>query len=185
MVFYVRNFFALLWKLVKIHFHWQYLILYLHISPSIWTYYVNGPDFWWNFTKAWGKACWIFDPMVSIIQLVPFEGFKQCCRSESGIRDPVPFSSLDPGSGMGKKSRCGSGMNFPDHITENLETIFGSKIPSLWRGSGSGIQIFLTRDAGWNTGFNPGFGLRVPHYRYSTSCPAFFSLNTYFIFKMV
>ncbi len=35
----------------------------------------------------------------------------QCC--ESRIRDPVPFWSLDRGSGMGKKSRSGSGMNIP------------------------------------------------------------------------
>ncbi len=40
------------------------------------------------------------------------------------IRDPVPTSALDPGSGMGKKSRYGSGMNIPDHISKSLETIF-------------------------------------------------------------
>ncbi len=40
------------------------------------------------------------------------------------IRDPVPFWSLDQGSGMGKKSRSGSGINDPDHISDNLETIF-------------------------------------------------------------
>jgi hypothetical protein len=28
---------------------------------------------------------------------------------------------------MGKKSGTGSGMNNPDHISENLETIFGLK----------------------------------------------------------
>jgi hypothetical protein len=28
---------------------------------------------------------------------------------------------------MGKKSRFGSGMNIPDHISESLETIFGLK----------------------------------------------------------
>ncbi len=42
----------------------------------------------------------------------------------SGIRDLVHFLPLDPGSGMGKKSRYGSGMNILDHIFENLETIF-------------------------------------------------------------
>ncbi len=30
------------------------------------------------------------------------------------IGDPVPFWSLDPGSGMGKKSGYGSGINIPD-----------------------------------------------------------------------
>jgi hypothetical protein len=36
------------------------------------------------------------------------------------------FLSLDLGSGMGKKSRSGSGMNIPDHISESLE-IFWDK----------------------------------------------------------
>jgi hypothetical protein len=31
---------------------------------------------------------------------------------------------LTPGSGMGKKSKSGSGMNILDHISESLETIF-------------------------------------------------------------
>ncbi len=33
-------------------------------------------------------------------------------------------SVADPGSGMGKKSGFGSGMNNPDYISESLETIF-------------------------------------------------------------
>jgi hypothetical protein len=36
--------------------------------------------------------------------------------------DPVPF--LPRGSGMGKKSVSGSGMNNPNHISESLETFF-------------------------------------------------------------
>jgi hypothetical protein len=44
-----------------------------------------------------------------------------------GIRDPVPFLPLDPGSEMGKKSRSGSGINIPDHISESLETTFWFK----------------------------------------------------------
>ncbi len=56
------------------------------------------------------------------------------------IRDPVPFWSLDPGSGMDKKSGSGSGMNNPDHISKSLETIFGLKyVNSLMR----------IRDTGW------------------------------------
>jgi hypothetical protein len=47
---------------------------------------------------------------------------KQCCGSGSGID-----AFLTPGSGMGKKSRSGSGMNIPDHITECLETVFWVK----------------------------------------------------------
>jgi hypothetical protein len=33
---------------------------------------------------------------------------------------------------MGKKSRFGSGMNIPDHISESLETIFLVKILTLF-----------------------------------------------------
>jgi hypothetical protein len=58
--------------------------------------------------------------------------------------DPVPFLLLDPGSGMGKESRSGSGMNIPD---QSLETIFWVKILKLfdadpeWKKFGSGINI--------------------------------------------
>jgi hypothetical protein len=34
----------------------------------------------------------------------------------------------DPGSGMGKKSGAGFGMNNPGHISESLEAIFWVKI---------------------------------------------------------
>jgi predicted unusual protein kinase regulating ubiquinone biosynthesis (AarF/ABC1/UbiB family) len=59
---------------------------------------------------------------------------------------------LIPGSRIrdGKKSRSGSGMNIPDHISDRLETIFGVKILKFFHadpdpGSGnfdslSGIQ---------------------------------------------
>ncbi len=40
------------------------------------------------------------------------------------IRDPVPFWPLDPGY---KKTRSGSMMNIPDHISESKETIFWVK----------------------------------------------------------
>jgi hypothetical protein len=33
----------------------------------------------------------------------------------------------DPGSGLGKKSRSGSAMNIPGHISESLESIFWVK----------------------------------------------------------
>ena len=77
--------------------------------------------------------------------------FLQCCGSGSGIRDPMPFWPLDPGSGTSKKS--GSGMNNPDHISEGLETTFGLKyLKSLIRWCGFGI-----RDPGY-TKF--GYGIR-------------------------
>jgi hypothetical protein len=40
------------------------------------------------------------------------------------IWDPRSGAILNPGSGIGKKSGSGSGMNNPDHTTESLETIF-------------------------------------------------------------
>ncbi len=45
----------------------------------------------------------------------------------TSVADPDPGSGgfLNPGSRMGKKSRSGSGMSFPHHISESLETIFG------------------------------------------------------------
>jgi hypothetical protein len=58
---------------------------------------------------------------------------------------------------MGKKSISGSGMNIPDHISENLET--------LRCGSGSGIPLTLDpasmiRDLGWK---EIGSGIRDEH----------------------
>ena len=45
---------------------------------------------------------------------------------ESSVADPDPGSGafLTPGSGMGRKSASGSGMNNPDYIFYSLETIF-------------------------------------------------------------
>jgi hypothetical protein len=49
----------------------------------------------------------------------------------SSVADPYPesgaFLTLDPGSGMGKKSKSGSGISILDHISESLETIFWVK----------------------------------------------------------
>jgi hypothetical protein len=53
------------------------------------------------------------------------------------IWDPVPFL-LTPGSGIGKKSGSGSGMNNPDNVFESLETNFWVKI----------LEFFDT-DPGW------------------------------------
>jgi hypothetical protein len=57
--------------------------------------------------------------------------------STISVADPDPGSGalLTPGSGMGKKSRSGSGMNILDHISESLETMFWVKnyIISLMR----------------------------------------------------
>jgi hypothetical protein len=56
---------------------------------------------------------------------VSAEGISHAAVLWIRIQDPVPF--LPPGSGMGKKSRSGSGMNVPDHISESLETNFWIK----------------------------------------------------------
>jgi hypothetical protein len=54
-----------------------------------------------------------------------------------------PCCSQCCGSGMGKKSGSGSGMNNPDHISESLETIsLGLKIPYL-------NSLMRIRDPGW------------------------------------
>ncbi len=63
------------------------------------------------------------------------------------IRDPVTFWSLDPGSGMGKKSGSGSGMTNPDHISESLDTIFWVKILKFVL-CGSGMEKIRNRDPG-------------------------------------
>ncbi len=56
------------------------------------------------------------------------------------IRDPVPFWPLDPGSGMGKKSRSGS---------ESLEKNFGLKILKFFDADPDpGSGIFFTLDPG-------------------------------------
>jgi hypothetical protein len=51
------------------------------------------------------------------------------CIPVISVADPDQGSGafLTPGSGMGKKSGAGSGMNNPDHISESLETIFWGK----------------------------------------------------------
>jgi hypothetical protein len=47
---------------------------------------------------------------------------------------------------MGKKSRSGSGMKIPDHISESLETIFWLKTLEFFdAGPDPGSGIFLTR----------------------------------------
>jgi hypothetical protein len=50
---------------------------------------------------------------------------------------------------MGKKSRSGSGMNIPHHISERLETIFQVKILNFFDGD---------PDPGFGNLFDPGSG---------------------------
>ncbi len=53
---------------------------------------------------------------------------------------------------MGKKSRSGSGMNIPDHISESVESIFG-------------LKIFKFFDADPDPGLKssvPGSGINIP-----------------------
>ncbi len=86
----------------------------------------------------------------------------QCCGSGSG-------AFLNFGSELGKKSRSGSGMNIPDHISERLETIFWFQF-DLEPDPECGILLIL--DPGWNNS-DPGFGINIPDpqdlHRYFTS----------------
>jgi hypothetical protein len=64
------------------------------------------------------------------------------------VADLGSGSFLTPESGIGKKSRSGSGMNIPDHISESLETIFCLKILKLFDTDpdpGSGMEKFGSR----------------------------------------
>jgi hypothetical protein len=58
-------------------------------------------------------------------------------RDQKGIRNP----------GWVKKSRSGSGMNIPDHISVSLETIFEVKIRKFFDADAD-PGIFLTLDPG-------------------------------------
>jgi hypothetical protein len=65
----------------------------------------------------------------------------------SSVADPGSGAFLTPGSGMGKKSRSGSGMNISDHISESLETIFWVKIRKFFEPR-SGIRDEKSSDPG-------------------------------------
>jgi hypothetical protein len=75
----------------------------------------------------------------------------------SRVADPDPGSGafLTPGSGMGKKSRSGSGMNILDHTSESLEYL-----NSLMRMQIRNPGIFLTLDPGWKNS-DPGQTSRI------------------------
>jgi hypothetical protein len=84
---------------------------------------------------------------------------------DPSVADPDQGSGafLIPGSGMGRKSASGSGMNNPDHIFQSLETIFLRLkylyflmwIPDPgWRQFGSGIRDGKKSD--------PGSGINIP-----------------------
>jgi hypothetical protein len=66
---------------------------------------------------------------------------------------------MDPDSWLGKKSRSGSGMNIPDHISERLETIYWVKILKFFDADPD-PEIFLTLDPGWE---KFGSGIRDKH----------------------
>jgi hypothetical protein len=59
----------------------------------------------------------------------------------------------DPGSGMGKKSRSGSGMNIFGHISVSLETIFWVKILKFF-------DADADPDPGYGNLFDSGSGIR-------------------------
>ncbi len=77
------------------------------------------------------------------------------------VADPDPGSGafLTPGSGIGKKSGSGSGINNPDYISESLITIFWFKIQYLnslmWIRDGK----IRNRDGKRS---DPGSGINIP-----------------------
>jgi hypothetical protein len=68
------------------------------------------------------------------------------------IRDPVSFRTLNPGSGIRKISKSGSGKNITDHIPESLETIFPLKI----------LQFFDADPESFLTLEKFGSGINIP-----------------------
>ncbi len=71
------------------------------------------------------------------------------------VADPESCVFLTPGSGMGKKSGSVSGMNNPDHISENLETIFWVKILKFFDADPDGQKF-----GSWMEKF--GSGINIP-----------------------
>ncbi len=66
---------------------------------------------------------------------------------------------------MGKKSRSGSGMNIPDHISVSLETFFWDKNSLiLWCGYGTGIRNLLDPGSGME---KFGSGINIPDPQHS------------------
>jgi hypothetical protein len=61
---------------------------------------------------------------------------------------PVFSSVADPDPGWVKKSKSGTGMNIPDHISKSLEAMFCVKIFKLFDADPD-LGIFLTLDHGW------------------------------------
>ena len=64
--------------------------------------------------------------------------FSHWCGSGSEIRDLVPFWPLDPGSGMGKKSGSGSGMNNLENL--NCIRFFSAEIIKIIRQNNAECQ---------------------------------------------
>jgi hypothetical protein len=57
---------------------------------------------------------------------------------------------VDPGFGMGKNSRPGSGMNIPDHISESLKILLELKILKFFDADPDpGSGNFLILDPVW------------------------------------
>ncbi len=65
----------------------------------------------------------------------------QCCGSGSGIRDPVPFWPLDPGSGLGFFRIPDSGSGIPNpYFWELSDTFLGKKFYNYLK---IGPNVFL------------------------------------------
>ena len=91
------------------------------------------------------------------------------------IRDPMLVWTWDPdhGSGMEKNPDPGSGMNIPDLIFENWESVFWVKKNYLHFWCGSGSWIFSTLDPGWKK-----VGSGIPDKYLGSALPV---LSSYFL----
>jgi hypothetical protein len=74
--------------------------------------------------------------------------------------DPGSGAFLTLGSGMGKKSGSGSGMNNPDQISESLETILWVKILKFFEAD-PGSEMEKIRIRGGKNSY-PGSGINIP-----------------------
>jgi hypothetical protein len=103
-----------------------------------------------------GTGSWIRNTLLIALNCGQKSSLVQFLYDEASDADPEQGSGafLTPGSGMGKKSGSGSGMNNPVNISKSLETIFWVKIlkfsyadpgSGIWDGqnsdTGSGINI--------------------------------------------
>jgi hypothetical protein len=97
--------------------------------------------------------------------------------------DPEPGSeiqclfTLRSGSGIGKKSESGFGINNPDHISYSLETIFLVNIFKFFEDPGSGMKKKSDSGSGMEKKSDPGLKSRIRHTAYVDPKPVLWNRN--------